>query len=551
MHFGAALSASLRTPTFVAVALAALFLATPVQPADAQSDPSSSLTRVGDMVLGAHNVRRDDRARPSGFVGLDHIVALPWPGGRMSVVFEGAVSAEQQAYFFDVCGRWSDAADVRCVAASPGDEALTVTAGAPGSGCHSVVGYGPYYRLMNLEASCWYDGVVLHEIGHALGLLHEHQRPDRDAFVAVDYANIQPAYRFAFDYGFGRAHGPYDLRSVMHYQWYAFAADGGRPALTPRGGQPTLMHEMGGGVASGSSVFPSVGDRAAMRSIYGANVAVPAAPGHLRLGHVAGNTVNLVWDWPAGVAPAQGYRIEVASDAAFSRIDAALPLGQNVTSVSGALPSGVRHIRIVPWNGAGDGVPSNTLSFQLPGGELIVPPQAPTLTATAAPFNPVTLAWQPAGGGQPTAYTVVAGTTPTTSDLGVFPMGTATSLTGSVPLDVPIYLRVIAANTAGTAVSDVVSLQIPSQPVLSAPILQPAIVSGHTVVLSWTPTAGATLHTVHARLTDDGPVVASWTVPGHTVTVPNVSPGAYRVSISATVGGISTGESNRIWIVVP
>lgn len=469
----------------------------------------------------------------------------------MPVAFDASVSADHQAYFFDVCGRWSKTAGVQCVPASVGEDALTVIAGPPMSGCHSVVGYGPHYRALNLEASCWSDSLVLHEIGHALGLLHEHQRADRDAFVAVDYSNVQPAYRFAFDHGFGRTHGPYDLRSVMHYQFYAFAADGGRPSLTPRDAQSLPMHEMGGGLAFGSQIFPSSGDRAAMRSIYGANAGIPGPPGRLRLIAAAGNAVGLAWDPPSGGTPSQGYRIEVGTDAAFTHLSAALPVDSSVTSVAGTLPSGVRHVRIIPWNGAGDGVPSDTLTFQLPGGQVIVPPQPPMLAATTTPFNPITLAWQPGGGGLPAAYTVVAGTTPTASDLGVFPMGAATKLTGNVPLDVPIYLRVIAANGAGSAVSSVVSVHVPSHPVIYPPVLQPALVTGRTVFLSWTPSAGATSYTVLARLTDDGPAVASWSVAGHSATVPNVPSGTYRVSIRATIGSTTTGESNRIWVAVP
>jgi astacin len=34
-------------------------------------------------------------------------------------------------------------------------------------------------------------GVVMHELGHAIGLQHEHQRPDRDNFVNVFWENIK------------------------------------------------------------------------------------------------------------------------------------------------------------------------------------------------------------------------------------------------------------------------------------------------------------------------------------------------------------------------
>ncbi|KAL3892625.1 MAG: hypothetical protein SGPRY_014948 [Prymnesium sp.] len=36
----------------------------------------------------------------------------------------------------------------------------------------------------------WYKGSMIHEIGHALGLGHEHKRPDRDGFVRVNFDDI-------------------------------------------------------------------------------------------------------------------------------------------------------------------------------------------------------------------------------------------------------------------------------------------------------------------------------------------------------------------------
>jgi Astacin (Peptidase family M12A) len=71
------------------------------------------------------------------------------------------------------------------------------------------------------------DRVVRHEIGHALGLLHEQSREDRNNFVEILTNNIKPG----FEGNFGRAVytssdvGTYDFASIMHYFSTAFGKD--------------------------------------------------------------------------------------------------------------------------------------------------------------------------------------------------------------------------------------------------------------------------------------------------------------------------------------
>jgi choriolysin L len=61
----------------------------------------------------------------------------------------------------------------------------------------------------------------MHELGHALGLLHEHSRPDRDDSVIINWNNIYPFNWLQFDEANlteAQTYGvPYDVGSVMHY----------------------------------------------------------------------------------------------------------------------------------------------------------------------------------------------------------------------------------------------------------------------------------------------------------------------------------------------
>lgn len=60
--------------------------------------------------------------------------------------------------------------------------------------------------------------MVIHELGHALGLNHEQSRLDRDRHVRVLWRNIALGGRPQFWRGLDNPHGvEYDLTSIMHY----------------------------------------------------------------------------------------------------------------------------------------------------------------------------------------------------------------------------------------------------------------------------------------------------------------------------------------------
>ncbi|XP_070579232.1 blastula protease 10-like [Ptychodera flava] len=93
------------------------------------------------------------------------------------------------------------------------------------------MGYKNRTRPVSLQkGACRSEGVVLHEIGHSIGLIHEHVRNDRDSFVSIHEENIQPGREgnFAKRDNFETEASPflYDVCSVMHYTPKAFSTNG-------------------------------------------------------------------------------------------------------------------------------------------------------------------------------------------------------------------------------------------------------------------------------------------------------------------------------------
>ncbi|MEV5385668.1 M12 family metallopeptidase [Streptomyces sp. NPDC052721] len=112
-------------------------------------------------------------------------------------------------------------------------------------------------------------GSLEHEIGHAVGLWHEHQRDDRDSFVTVWTDNVidNKRYNFTKMGEHGIEVGAYDYGSIMHYGPRAFCVEWRyavpvprqfsftRPALTDFNNTLHIVH--GGAIPSLGGILPS------------------------------------------------------------------------------------------------------------------------------------------------------------------------------------------------------------------------------------------------------------------------------------------------------
>jgi hypothetical protein len=92
------------------------------------------------------------------------------------------------------------------------------------SGNNSALGMQGGKQIINIYN--WnLEFVMAHELGHCLGLTHEHTRPSRDSFITINWSNIQSDYQNQFTINNLPEYGPYDFDSVMHYDQCAFSTD--------------------------------------------------------------------------------------------------------------------------------------------------------------------------------------------------------------------------------------------------------------------------------------------------------------------------------------
>jgi len=168
------------------------------------------------MPQGLSTATKDNLASPD----------VRWPGGIVPYFVNSQITPSTRATIEMAIKHFADHTPIRFVpytdqADFVGFEVLDSPASASGvRTCGmSVIGKkGGGQPIWLNQAVCQDElfGTALHEMMHALGFRHEHQRPDRDAYVAVTTgnsncsgANFQIFPQTSF--------GPYDYASIMHY----------------------------------------------------------------------------------------------------------------------------------------------------------------------------------------------------------------------------------------------------------------------------------------------------------------------------------------------
>lgn len=149
----------------------------------------------------------------------------PWPGGVIPYDVSKLTPA-QQILALKAMQRWMDTgARINFVPRTNEVEYIYFTGKTDAGNNTSEVGFKKGVRNdINITAFWWrqQEWMPAHELGHALGFFHEHQRWDRDQFVTIHYENIKPGRADDYDWipktNWIVSTLPYDFRSIMHYR---------------------------------------------------------------------------------------------------------------------------------------------------------------------------------------------------------------------------------------------------------------------------------------------------------------------------------------------
>jgi predicted phage tail protein len=170
----------------------------------------------------------------------------------------------------------------------------------------------------------------------------------------------------------------------------------------------------------------------------------PAPPKAFQVTVTDATGIDFTWDRPTDNCFPTGYLVLVGNAPGLSNL-AAFQIGPGF-AFEFDVPVGAYYVRLVALNQFGQSGESNEVVVVWSCGGPPGPPHRPTAVVTGAV---VALSWSgPVIGCAPSSYELHAGSAPGLSNIGVFPLGSATTFAATAPSGT-YYVRIVARNRYG------------------------------------------------------------------------------------------------------
>ncbi len=199
---------------------------------------AATFARAEEPVLTGANRTKDNLTR--GYKLIDGDIQVPndfdpaqrmtyntnlWTGGVVYYEWDANVSAANRSNMLNAMVQWVAVANVSFSLRFNQSNYVHIQDSTANNSAVGMVGGA---QIINITS--WTSVyIVAHELGHCLGLFHEHQRPDRDSYLFINANNVQGGlggsiYLNNFPVqGSAHGYGPYDFDSVMQYDGCSFS----------------------------------------------------------------------------------------------------------------------------------------------------------------------------------------------------------------------------------------------------------------------------------------------------------------------------------------
>jgi len=157
--------------------------------------------------------------------GRDAFRLQTWPGGLIPYAFNANVNATNQARAINAMNEIMEVCGAEFVPRDGHPDWIVFNDSTSNSSPVGRQGGPQTINMVNWNVRF----IIVHEIMHSMGSYHEQSRPDRDDFVQINVANIEPGALNNFQIApLAAPEGDYDFDSIMHYGQFDFSVNGQR-----------------------------------------------------------------------------------------------------------------------------------------------------------------------------------------------------------------------------------------------------------------------------------------------------------------------------------
>lgn len=199
----------------------------------------------GDIIIDPQDYENFDQNQEKKSKGIPFLLVRTWPDNTLPYVFDEGASEEFKNLVQEGIGMIAENTNVM-IHERNDEHSYVIFEPIPADseiGGSSKIGNFPVIGKQKIRVSMNAPvGTVAHEIMHALGLLHEQSRANRDEYIEIISENIKDRYEDNFDKDLTyRPNATYDYQSILHYGSYFFQKEN----LIPQTDYPTITKKDG------------------------------------------------------------------------------------------------------------------------------------------------------------------------------------------------------------------------------------------------------------------------------------------------------------------